>query len=287
MSKNTTATLLLLLGTFFWGATFVFVKEGIERIDVFTFLAWRFSIASLLLILIFFRKIITIDRRTIKYGAFLGVILMASYTTQTVGLLYTTASKAAFITGLSVVFVPLFIAMGGSKRPTTGNILAVIIATIGLAILTLSSSFAFNIGDIWVLGCAFFFALYIILVGKYTRTFESIKFTLVQLITVTIISVIVSTARQKLVIPADWIVWQAIIITAIFATAYMYVIQNQFQKFITEVKAAIIFSFEPIFAAIIAYFYLNEPLTIRVIIGGALIFAGMLVSEWKKRGNVL
>ena len=287
MSKNTTATLLLLLGTFFWGATFVFVKEGIERIDVFTFLAWRFSIASLLLILIFFRKIITMDRRTIKYGVFLGVILMASYTTQTVGLLYTTASKAAFITGLSVVFVPLFIAMGGSKRPTTGNILAVIIATIGLAILTLSSSFAFNIGDIWVLGCAFFFALYIILVGKYTRTFESIKFTLVQLITVTIISVIVSAARQKLVIPADWIVWQAIIITAIFATAYMYVIQNQFQKFITEVKAAIIFSFEPIFAAIIAYFYLNEPLTIRVIIGGALIFAGMLVSEWKKRGNVL
>lgn len=281
VQRNSVATLLLLLGTFFWGMTFVFVKEGIAIVDLYTFLAWRFAIASLLLIIIFKKQFNVFNKKLICYGILLGIVLAISYFTQTIGLKYTTASKAAFITGLSVIFVPLFLAIIERRIPQINHIIAAIIATLGVGLLTASASLYFNTGDIWVFFCAVSFALYIILVGRYTKMFESIKFTTVQLLTVSITSGIISIGSGKMEIPKGYIVWQAILICAVFATAYMYVIQNQFQKYISEVKAVIIFSFEPLFAAITAYFYLNEEITLRIISGGLLIFTGMIVSELK------
>lgn len=275
------ATVLLLIGTVFWGMTFVFIKEGISIVNLYTFLSWRFTIAALVLGTIFFKRFIYLETRVVRYGICLGVVLALSYVTQTKGLQYTTASKAAFITGLSVVFVPIFLSIINRKLPNVNNIIAVVIATTGLGLLTISSSLNLNVGDIWVFLCAIFFALYIILVGKYTKIFESIKFTVIQLITVAVITGVISIFIDRFEIPKGYLVWQAIVFCSIFATSFMYAIQNQYQKFISEVKAAIIFSFEPLFAAITAYFYLNEAITLKIVVGGLLIFAGMIVSELK------
>ena len=281
MSKNFVATILLLIGTAFWGITFVYVKEGISIIDLYTFLAIRFIIGAVLLALIFVRRMRNFNIEILKYGIFLGLVLSFSYIAQTVGLQYTSASKAAFITGLSVVFVPLFMSIFQKKAPAVNNIIAVFVATIGLAILTLNTGFKLNVGDVWVFLCAILFAIYIILVGKYTRIFESIKFTVIQLVTVAVFTGIIAGFTNKIEIPRGYVVWHAILFCAVFATAFMYAIQNQFQKFISEVKAAIIFSFEPLFAAVAAYYYLNEQITANIVTGGFLIFAGMIISEIK------
>ncbi|MBD3288267.1 EamA family transporter [candidate division KSB1 bacterium] len=279
MSKNFVATILLLIGTAFWGITFVYVKEGISIINLYTFLSIRFIIGAALLALIFIHRMKNFDVEIIKYGIFLGMVLAFSYIAQTVGLQYTSASKAAFITGLSVVFVPLFLSILKKKPPTVNNILAVFVATSGLAVLTLNSGFSINTGDLWVFLCAILFAIYIILVGRYTRIFESIKFTVIQLVTVAVFTGIIAVSMGEYVMPRGYVVWHAILFCAVFATAFMYAIQNQFQKFISEVKAAIIFSFEPLFAAMAAYYYLNEQITFRIVIGGLLIFTGMIISE--------
>lgn len=278
-SKNRIASSLLLIGTFFWGMTFVFVKEGIEIIDVFTFLSIRFYIATLLLTVIFHKELAKIDRRLLLYGILLGAVLTLSYVTQTIGLKYTSASKAAFITGLSVIFVPIFVTILHKKIPCIELILASLICLLGIWIMSNSNDMKMRSTDVWVFACAVLFAIYIILVGRYTKIFPSAAFTIIQLITVAITTGFMAGIESLFSIPPEYTVWQAILICAVLATAFMYTIQNKFQKFISEVKASIIFSFEPIFAAITAYFYLGEEITGHVIIGGMLIFGGMILSE--------
>ncbi|MBN2008305.1 DMT family transporter [candidate division KSB1 bacterium] len=279
MKQNTTATWLLLIGTFFWGVTFVVVKEAIAEINIYRFLAWRFTISTIGLAIFFLPSFRLVTWKMIRYGVFLGIILTIGYVTQTVGLIYTSASKAAFITGLSVVLVPLMMALVQRRSPSAMQWLATIMATIGVALLTLSSSIAINPGDIWVLACAVTFAVYILLVSKYSRIFAAIPFTVIQLVTVSLISALVATGIGEWRMPHGYIVWQAIIICSLFATSFMYAVQNHYQKFISEVKAVIIYSMEPLFAAVAAYFYLQEQITVRMICGGALILIGMLCSE--------
>jgi drug/metabolite transporter (DMT)-like permease len=261
--------------------TFVFIKEGTSILNLYNFLSYRFFIAALVLGLIFIYKFKKFNLSTLKYGFFLSIPLSIGYITQTVGLQYTTASKAAFITGLSVVFVPLFLAVINKNLPKFNQVIAVILATIGLGLLTISGSMKLNIGDIWVFLCAIAFAVYIIMVGRFTKKHDSILLTFTQLALVGIITGLISLFSGGFAMPKGYIIWQAIIFCSVFATAFMYAVQNHFQKFISEVKTAIIFSFEPLFAAVTAYFYLSEQLTLKVILGGLLIFAGMIFSEVK------
>ncbi|MBN1154195.1 DMT family transporter [candidate division KSB1 bacterium] len=279
--KNRIATFLLLIGTFFWGMTFVFVKEAIEIIDVFTFLSVRFTIAGVMLAMIFHKELLKINGRLMVYGIILGLVLAISYITQTIGLQYTSPSKAAFITGLSVIFVPIFVTIIQRSLPRFELVIASITCFCGIWILSNSKDMTFNVGDMWVFSCAILFAIYIILVGKFTKIFPSIPFTIIQLTTVALLTGIIAGHDSLVKVPDDYILWRAIVICAVLATAFMYTIQNKFQKFISEVKASIIFSLEPIFAAITAYFYLNEPITGHVLVGGSLIFLGMILSELK------
>jgi len=281
MKIKTQATLLLLIGTLFWGMTFVFIKEGISIINLYTFLGYRFIIAGVLLGIIFYRRLKYFNIETLKYGLLLSIPLLISYITQTIGLQYTSASKGGFITGLSVVFVPIFLAILHRRIPKINHVVAVVLAAIGLAFLTLSESLTLNIGDIWVFVFAIAFAIYIIMVSKYSKFSDSILITIVQLLSVGVISILISIGIGRFVFPKGYLVWQAIIFTSVFATAFVYAIQNHYQKFISEVKAAIIFSFEPLFAVITAYFYLNEEITIQMVIGGLLIFIGMISAELK------
>jgi drug/metabolite transporter (DMT)-like permease len=261
--------------------TFVFIKEGVSIINLYNFIFYRFVIAAVVLGIIFFHRFNKLSKSTVKYGVILSIPLALTYITQTIGIQFTTASNSAFITGLSVVLVPIFLAIINKKLPKFNNVIAVILATVGLGILTLSSSLKLNIGDIWTFATAVSFAFYIIMVGKYTKKFDSVMLTFIQLISVGIIAGIISVFTAGFAMPQGYLVWQAIIFTSVFATSFVYVIQNHFQKFISEVKAAIIFSFEPLFAAVTAYFYLNEQITLRIIIGGLLILVGMLFSEIK------
>ena len=285
MNIKIKAILLLLLGTIFWGMTFVFIKDAVSLISVANFLGYRFLLATLILACLFFKRFRKYDWNTLKYGALLSIPLLFSFLAQTIGLQYTSASKGGFITGLSVVFVPLILSAIQKRLPSLNILIAVILATMGLAFLTLGSHLSLNIGDSWVFLSAILFASYIIMVGRYAGKSDAILLSVTQFLCVGFICVSYSGVKGELHFPGEYKVWQAIIFTALFATAFMYTVQNYYQKYISEITTSIIFSFEPLFAAITAYFYLNEELTERTIVGGLMIFAGILFAEIKMEGK--
>lgn len=281
MNLKVKTILLLLLGTLFWGMTFVFIKDAVSLMSVAGFLGCRFLLASIVLILIFIKRLRKFDRNTFKFGALLSVPLLFSFLAQTIGLQYTSASMGGFITGLSVVFVPIIISVMQRRLPSLSVFIAVVLATLGLSFLTLGSRIAFNIGDVWVFLSAILFAIYIIMVGKYSKQSDGVLLSITQFFMVGVVCIVYAAIKGELYFPTQYKLWQAILFTALFATAYMYTVQNYYQKYISEITTSIIFSFEPLFAAITAFFYLNEALTEKTIIGGLLIFGGVLFAEIK------
>ncbi len=277
------ATFLLILGTFFWGATFVIVKDAITSIDLYSFLFWRFLISGLFLIPFFINRIKKLKSREIIFGIILGIVLALGYIFQTIGLKYSTPSKTAFITGISVVIVPVLSSIKLKKMPDIFTLTAVIISGIGIYFMTVTSGISFMSGDMWVLLCAVFFALQIVMVSDITKKYSAANITVIELITVAIISLFSSFVFGRISVPETWKLWAGIVFCAIFATSFIFIVQSKFQKRMSDSKAAIIYSFEPLFAALTAYFVYHEHLTVRIIVGGLLIFFAMLIAGKKFR----
>ncbi len=276
-----TAVLLLTLGTAFWGMTFVVVKEGVNIIDVYLFLSLRFLIAACLLGILFYKRLVRINRRLIKYGFFLSIPLGLGYITQTIGLKYILASRAAFITALSVVIVPVLSAFVARKFPQPKTFVAVLSAVSGLYLITVFQSTGLFVGNLWVVLCAVFFAVYIVMVGRISSMFEPMALTFVQLVVIGIATGLIGVFKSEFYIPRNYAVWKDIGFTAVFATAFVYAVQNKYQKYISDTQAAIIYSLEPVFAALTAYFYSDEGFGLKTIIGGLLILVGVLMSGEK------
>lgn len=276
------ADLALVFVTLVWGATFVTVKEAIKHIEPFYFLAVRFGIATLLMLAISNRRLVKINGPSLLKGVLIGLALFSGYAFQTFGLKYTSASNAGFITGLSVVLVPLFITIVTKKLPALLSVLGIISATIGLGFLTVDESMQLNFGDILVLFCAVSFGLHILLLGKFSPDSDSFVLATVQIATVTLASFIAALIKETAPTAASFNtqVWEAILITAFFATALAFFLQTWTQKFTSPTHTAIIFTMEPAFAAVFAYLLGGELFTLRQGIGAGFILAGMLASEF-------
>jgi drug/metabolite transporter (DMT)-like permease len=284
-SKATTSTLLLLLGVMFWGGTFVMVKEAVSLIDAYSLVSIRFFIATAILCAFFFKSLKNINRFTVVFASISGAILTASFLLQTVSMKYTTASNAAFITGLCVVFVPLYVAALDRRPPTLPQTASVLMATAGLALMTLKIPFKFNYGDFLALLCAVGFGLQLMICGRMPKRIDPTSFAIVQLFTVAVLTGICGLiVNKKIVVPDNWVVWRTIIYCASVATAYIYIIQARYQRYISEIKAVVIYSLEPLFAAIVAYIFIAEKLSVRAMFGGALIMVAMVVAELKLNG---
>jgi len=283
--NNVKAEIYLLGIVIIWGSTFAIIKDILKQIMPFTFLSYRFFLATLVLGILFWKRIKYVDKTILGKGSLIGIFLFLGYTFQTLGLKYTTATKAGFITGLSVVLVPLFSFFFIKEKIRRNSAVGVILAFIGLWFLNYNKSFSFNFGDLLVLMCAVSFALHIILVGLYTRRLDYILLVIIQLFTVFILSVIFSLFLESPAVHLyySYKVWWAIILTAVFATALAFYMQNRFQQYSTATKTAIIFSGEPIFAAIFAYLLLGEKVGLITWVGGLLIFLGMIISQREKQ----
>lgn len=289
MKSSFLADLSLLFVALIWGATFVVVQNAISFLEPLTFNAVRFSIAAILLglwLILFERKQLkSFNIKLLSAGIILGFWLFIGYGFQTLGLAYTSSSKAAFITGLSVVMVPLFTILLLRKRLSLNAYIGVFIATIGLYLLTMTDVAGLNFGDGLVFICAIGFALQILLTGKYTSKYPTLLLTVVQIGTVAVLSIVSSFIFE------DWKqafepsilftteVAMALIITAIFATALAFLIQTRFQKFTTPTRVALIFAMEPVFAALTGYLWAGDRLSFSAMIGCLLIFAGMIFAE--------
>lgn len=280
MSKQLKADLALLLVTVGWGASFILTKSALAEIPTFNFLAIRFFIAFALSSIIFIKKMKNIDLKTFKYGIILGVILFGSFAFQTLGLNYTTASKSAFITGFSVVLVPIFFSLLMKNIPNKKTVISTVVAFIGLGLLTLNKNIMeVNIGDIYTLVCAIIFASYIILVGKYTVDAESIPLAVIQLGVVGLLSLFASLTTEIPTIPTLGPVWFNIVILSVVCTSGAYIVQNVAQKYTSPTHTALIYTAEPVFGAVFSYIILGEVLSSKGMLGAILILSGMLITE--------
>jgi drug/metabolite transporter (DMT)-like permease len=282
----------LLLVAFVWGTTFVIVQKAIAFLEPYSFNTVRFFIAAILLLFIiyFFKRTSFKDfknKNLLKSGTLLGFWLFLGYGFQTVGLLYTTSSKAGFITGLSVVLVPLFSYMLLKHKLNWQIGFSSLLAVAGLYLLTIHNSFSLNIGDGYVLLCAVSFALHIVFTGKFAKSFDALCLTVVQLFIVSLLSFITAllTEQWQEIFAANMLfkseVITALLITSLFATALAFLAQTYFQSFTTPARVALIFAMEPVFAAITAFIVLNERLGSKALIGCILILFGMILSELK------
>jgi drug/metabolite transporter (DMT)-like permease len=212
-------------------------------------------------------------------------VLFAGYALQTVGLKYTTASNAAFITGLSVVLVPLLAAVGLRSLPSPEAIGGALLAAVGLGCLTIGDGFALNVGDLLVLGCAFAFAGQIVLMGKYATRSSTYELVVGQMLAVALWSWVFTLIWEEPTFQATPRTWMAMAITGILASAVAFLIQAAMQRFTSPTRTGIIFATEPVFAALFAYFWLHESLSLRQLVGCILILSGMLFTELRGRGE--
>ncbi len=277
------ADLLLLAISFIWGTTFIIVKQALEGITPFTFLALRFSIAFFSLLLLVRPRKTLPDAKRLLAGLAIGFCLFCGYAFQTIGLQYTSATNAGFITGLSVVFVPLLGIFYDRRLPNVFALTGAVAAAVGLGFLTLDQTLAPHKGDLLVLFCAVAFAFHIIYVGKYAGKYEALQLALVQIGTTAVFCTAFSLLLPGESWPACWPreVWTALAVTAIPATSLALLIQNSAQRFTSPARTAIIFTTEPIFSALTSWYIGKETLAPQALFGAGLILFGILLAELK------
>ena len=275
------ADLLLLTVAIAWGVTFLMVQEAIDSTPVYSFLFFRFALASILMFFISYKFLKETDKQTVVYGVILGIFLFSAFATQTFGLAHTKSSIVAFITGLNVICVPFLAFFIFKDKVKLKVFLASFVAVFGLYLLTMSGTLTIGYGEFLTLFCAVLFALQIIFTGKYSKLVNVYLLVLYQLITVAVLSLCFSLALDDVTFAIDYnyAFYKAVIITAVFATVYAFLIQTYMQQFTTATKTAIIFTMEPVSASIYGYFAGGEILTTTQIYGAALIIVATLIAE--------
>ena len=273
------ADLVLILITVIWGSTFIVVKTSLDMVGPFVLVAARFWVAGLALLVVFALRRPARAPGLLRDGAVTGLFLTAGFVTQTIGLQTTEASKTAFITGLSVVLVPLFAAVRLRRPPARSTVASVILATVGLGLLTLDRSLRFTPGDLWVLACAAAFALHILATGRFAPRHAVLPFTLVQVITVAVLASLAALVLEQgaLLPPTDAL--PTILYLSVIGTAFVFGAQTWSQRHTTPTRTAIIFSLEPVCAALFAAIFAGELLTPKEWLGGALILVGTVLAE--------
>lgn len=288
MSRRLQADLALGLCALIWGATFVLVKDALAFASVFSFNAIRFALAAVVMGLVYARALRKLDRATLLAGALIGIFMFGGYAFQTLGLKHTTPSKAAFITGASVVMVPVLLAIFWRRRVNHWVWAGAIVALFGLYFLTVPRSgfSALNTGDLLVLGGAAMFAFQIIFVARYSPQHSVAALSFLQVAATAVFTMLCLPALEVTRWEPPFVHWSpllvgAILITAVGATALCFSLQVWAQQYTSPTHTAILFSLEPVFAALTSLIVVHERLGGRVLSGAILVFIGILLAELK------
>src|SRR5215468_4629157 len=280
------ADLGLAFATFLWGSTFVVVKSSLDHASVFLFLALRFTLAAAIMAAWRFRVWRTTEREEVFAGLRLGFFMFCGYAFQTAGLQYTTASNSGFVTGSSVVLVPLLFALFGGHRLTAWVYAGALAAGFGLYYLTIPAQGVahLNRGDVLTFVAAASYAVHIILVSEYTRQHSASALSVLQVISCAGLSwlmtgIAAAIRWQPVRFDLDWPLILGVLVCAVFATAVAFSIQLWAQQYTTPGHAAILFTLEPVFAVLTSYLFLGERLASRALFGAAFVLAGILIAE--------
>lgn len=282
--KAKLATLVLLGITACWGSTFFLIHDLLDRVPAVDFLAVRFSIAGVLLLVVAPRAVLRLSPTARRQAVVLGSLYGVAQILQTLGLAHTPASVSGFITGMYVVATPLFAAVLLRNRITRMTWAAVLLAFGGLAVLTLDG-FSVGYGEALTFVAAMLYALHIVGLGAWSNVQDALGMSILQVVMVAVICLVVS-APSGIVLPDNGRDWLSVLYMAVFPAALALLGQTWAQAHLSATRTAIVMSMEPVFAAFFAVLLGGESLTERMLLGGALVLAAMLLVEVGPRRKV-
>jgi len=277
--KPIKAELMLFIVTVFWGSSYMFMKMGLGTLGEFNLIALRFGLAFGLAALLFHKRLRLADARTLKYGALLGFLLLGVFTCITFGLQTTTTSNAGFLVALTVIFVPMTEVLVFKKRVAPPQIFGSILAIAGIGLLTLNASLHIQPGDFLCILSAVFYAVQILVTGRAVKQCDSLNIGILQLGFAGGFALLLSFLFETPSLPSTLPGWIAILALGILCSACGFILQPVAQKYTSATRTGLIFSLEPVFAALFGYWFAGEQLSLQGYTGASLVLLGILASE--------
>lgn len=279
MNTPCKANFMMLIITMFWGSSYLFMKMGLVDMQEFNLIALRFGIAFILAGIVFYRRLIHADYKTIKYAFLLGSILFLVFAAITFGVKSTSASNAGFLVSLTVIFVPLLLGIFLRKMPERRIFVGVLLALTGIGFLTLNNQFINNSGNFLCILGALFYAIHIIVTGKLTKDVDSITLGVLQLGFTGMWGLLFSVFLETPQFPGTTEAWISVMGLGVLCSAIGFVVQTTAQKYTTPTHTGLLFSFEPVFAALFAFAFAGEILTTKEYLGAILVLLGVITAE--------
>ena len=281
MNRAQKSDIALLLVTIFWGAGFPVTKFALQTIPPLYHIGLRFLIAAVLLSIIFYKKMTKLDINILKPAAIMAALLFLTYALQTIGMLYTTASKSAFYSGLAVLFVPMLLFIFYKSKMNVNTLISITFAFIGLFLLSFSGNvFSFNIGDFMTVLNSVSYAVLLLLTSGYVRNYEATQLSIIQMYIVSILGFAAALIFDRWDTPMSLLSFNSLIFSAVLCTAFAFWMQAIAQKFTSASHVALIFTMEPVFGAFTSWLLLGENLGFKGLLGGGLIICAMLIAEF-------
>lgn len=278
--KPLKADFLILMITLCWGSSYIFMKLGLNSIEEFNLIALRCGFAFLLSAALFHKSLRQTDLKTLKYAALLGLLLFGVFTGIMFGLKTTTTSNAGFLISLTVIFVPLIYVTVFKKKLKLSLVIGVCLAIIGIGFLTLNSELRIYPGDFLCIMGALLYAIHILITDSAAKTTNTLNLGILQLGFAGAYGLFFSFLFETPKLPNTSEGWVAVLVLSIVCSAFGYVVQPLAQKYTTPIRTGLIFSLEPLFAALFGFVFINEILPFKGYIGAALVLLGVLVSGW-------
>lgn len=261
-----------------WGGSFVVMKDSLEKQDVFSFLASRFILASILMFMYRPTALRGLSKKFVLKGILAGILLSSGYIFQTFGLTNTTVSNTGFITGLYLVFTPLISLVILRRHVIRIQWLAVILAFIGLFLISYNGV-SIGRGEILVLISAILYGAHFVALGEWSDGGNTYALTLIQIATLAVMASLF-TIKDGFQLPPDSSVWLAVLFTAFFATFLAFLVQTKAQSVMSATAASVLLATETPFAVFFGLYFNSDPLTIKIITGGMLVMVAMGLVIW-------
>ena len=275
------ASIVLAVVALVWGTTYAVIKDTLSVVQPFSLMMFRFGFSALILSMMYLKKFKIIKSVDLKRGIIIGIFMFLAFYFLIVSIRFTTASKFSFIVGAYVLIVPFLSWIINKTKLDRYAIVGAILATIGLAFLTMEKGAVFNLWDLVAGCCSFFFAAHMIAIEKYSGDSDPILLTIIQFITTAVLFIILTGVKEGYnftVLPEiKWTLGYLVIISTIIPFA----IQNIVQRYISSTSTALILTLQSAFGSIFAVYYLDERMTKQMIIGCLLIFIAIVFQETK------
>jgi len=281
--KSRLAEASLVLITIIWGTTFPLLRTSLRVLDAYDIVALRFTIAAVLIAAIYWKRFRHLNRTAVRDGAVTGLFMGAGYLTQAIGLTTISSPRSAFITGTAVIFVPFIDRFVSRLGATLGESLAVALTFVGLLFFYADANLKLQAGDLWTLLGALMFASQVVTTNVAARRSDPFVVSALQSAAAALVAWAFVIPRGGLSVPLSAIPWDRILYFGVVATAFILVLQTWALGKTKPVRAGVIYSLEPVFAAVFAMAFFGEGMSSREVLGSAAILLGVLVAELKKR----